>query len=552
MRKAQPLSNALLALIDPYEQYGEYISNEDDAPYDRSYVAFIETILLQGLRIQNASDDYSEWLYDACLKFVKDIVMYSLRIPDVYYSELYEENEVSPAIISKAELLKSELADVIFESRIINKISGSITVDLSHGDKSIVFQNLGGIISAIHDGYDSSWLSRVINENLEAFVQSRSKFGLSLVQKYTPELFGQIQEDRLEMKQKEYVEMLRSRVKKAEEPSEGLPISSKAEAIGMAGQDVLRLKLLSDDLKKDRTFVRSLVAKRGEVISPLREEYGDDEELVLLALKSFKDALLYCSASLRNSASFAMKAIEIRGATYRMFPDSVRENEEVCHVALQKSKGNFEYLPVRIQELDSMRSLVGLEPMITDSSEAERLIKEDSNNFYSLSSELRRNPNLVALAAKDYPLILKSLEEDVWTVELCTTLFKWELQHFEFLPKSLKQNEHFLQQLIPEVPGVLTLLPWKLQKNQALQDLANWGSYPEKEVDNCAHLPNAMLISAHRNNLLFVEAVLSRNGMALEFCTPRAQNDEVLVRVAVDQNPEALKWASTRLQEKLS
>ena len=61
----------------------------------------------------------------------------------------------------------------------------------------------------------------------------------------------------------------------------------------IAGENVLRLKLLSDDLKKDRSFVKSLIAKKGEVISPLREEYGDDEELVLLALKSYNDALLH-------------------------------------------------------------------------------------------------------------------------------------------------------------------------------------------------------------------------------------------------------------------
>ena len=147
-----------------------------------------------------------------------------------------------------------------------------------------------------------------------------------------------------------------------------------------------------------------------------------------------------------------------------MFPDSVRENEDVCGAAVRKSKGNFRHLPVQVQELDVIRSLVGLEPMIKDVSEAEKLLRKDGSKFHSLSRELRRNPELIVLAAKEHPLILNSLDVNVCTVELCVSLLKWELRDFECLPKALQEDEQFLRRLIQQVPDVVTQLSPDLQK----------------------------------------------------------------------------------------
>lgn len=519
--------------------------------YDKSFVNFIKQIVLCELRYRETNNDCVLKLEHALSALIEDIIYESLDPSGGYFDENGCWKQLAEFATRQRRALRNDLAKIIFDSSVIQGTVQSIIQDLSLGRKSTLFEYLQVVIEIIIEDYDPKWMERVVIENFPVFVHSKSKFASSLVEVYAPELCVQLEEERLAIKNKAYSEMLQSRVKHPEDPAAGRPISSKDEAMEIAGENVLKLKLLSDDLREDRSFVKSLIEEKGEVISPLREEYGDDEELVLLSLKSYKDALLYCSPRLRNSASFAVKAIEIRGATYRLFSDSVRNNEDVCRAALRKSKGNFKYLPVRMQELDSMRSLVDLEPIITDVSQAKRMVREDGSKFRSLSRELRRNPELIVLAAKEDPVILNGLDEDVWTVELCASLFKSELRDFEFLPKALKKDEQFLQQLIPEVPGVLTQLPWQLQKNQALQDLANWGSYPEKEVDNCARIPNAMLISSHCKNLRFIEAVLSRNGLALEFCEPNVQNDEAFVCVAMDQNPEALKWASQRLQKKL-
>ncbi|HAS35663.1 MAG TPA: hypothetical protein DCS15_04200 [Flavobacteriales bacterium] len=543
------IHSTLRTIICPYYDYGEEeISGEFS--YDKSFVNFIKQIVLCELRYRETKNDCVLELEHALSVLIEDIINDSLDLSGSYFDENLEFKQLAEVATRQISVLRDDLAKIIFESSVIQNTVQSIIQDLSLGRKSILFAHLQDVIDVIVYS-DPKWMASVVRENFPVFVHSKSKFASSLVEVYTPELFVQLEEERLAIINKAYSEMLQSRVKNPEDPSEGRPISSKDEAIEIAGQNVLRLKLLSDDLKQDRSFVRSLITEKGEAISPFREEYGDDEELVLLALKSFKDALLYCSPRLRNSVSFATKAIEIRGATYRIFSDSVRDNEDVCRAAVRKSKGNFKYLPVRMQELDSMRSLVGLEPVITNAIEAERMLREDGSNFRSLSHELRRNPELIVLAAKEHPSILNSLEIDAWTVELCTSLFKWELRDFEFLPKALKEDGHFLQKLIPLVPEVLTQLSWKLRKDMVLQDLANWGNYPEKEVERCASMPNAMLISSHWKNLRFVEAVLSRNGMALEFCEPNVQNDEAFVRVAMDQNPEALKWASQRLQKKL-
>ena len=545
--------NSLIrTVINPYGDQGVEFEDWGQGPdYDASYVRVVEKVVLCAVTEGSLQEKYARQLKGAYSDLLRDIAANSFDFTGYYVDEQLNPRQVALETRRDALNLKEELVKIILDSSALGIVTESIVQDLGLGRKSVVLFFLTDIIEQIQMQYDSNWMTRVVNENFPVFVHSESKLALSLIKEHTPELVEQLNEERLAIKNKAYDDLLQSRVRKPKDPSEGRPISSKDEAVEIARQDVLKLKLLSYDLRKDRSFVKSLITEKGEVISPFREEYGDDEELVLLALKSYKDTLLFCSPRLRNSASFAMKAIEIRGLTYRMFPDSVRANEDVCRAAVRKSKENFKYLPVRMQELDSMRSLVGLEPIITDAIEAERMLREDGSKFYSLSRELRRNPELIVLAAKEHPSILNILEEDVWTVELCVSLFKWELRDFEILPKALKKDEQFLQQLIPKVPGVLALLPWKLQKNQALQDLANWGNYPEKEVDNCARLPNAMLISAHRNNLRFIEAVLSRNGMVLEFCEPNVQNDEAFVRVAMDQNPEALKWASQRLQKKL-
>ena len=484
MRMSPGLPDAIRTLIDP-DSIGEAFSDYVYASYNASYVNLIEAILLEWLSMNSRQNEDSERQYRAYEQFVEDIVDDSLIIPSVYLvirSEGCEEREVSPSITSRAESLKSELAHVVFQSGILREVSESISVDLSRGDNSLIMDRLPRIVAVIQKEYDSKWMTKVIQANREVFVQSSSKLTSDLIRQYTPELLAdlelerqeyqvkvqagmlQIKEGVLETRNKAYSEMLQSRVKKPKDPSEGRPISSRDEAMEIAGENVLRLKLLSDDLKKDRSFVKSLIAKKGEVISPLREEYGDDEELVLLALKSYNDALLHSSLRLRNSVDFAIKAIKIRGAAYRMFPDSVRENEDVCGAAVRKSKGNFRHLPVQVQELDVIRSLVGLEPMIKDVSEAEKLLRKDGSKFHSLSRELRRNPELIVLAAKEHPLILNSLDVNVCTVELCVSLLKWELRDFECLPKALQEDEQFLRRLIQQVPDVVTQLSPDLQK----------------------------------------------------------------------------------------
>jgi hypothetical protein len=519
--------------------------------------SFITQLLLCVARKdENENGELLTYLRPFYKGMLEDIMKYSLRMPMEMASK-----SLQPALNNSLDELDSLLCDSGVCDFLLEEIIDNLVIVKSEKQ---VFRALKDEILNLTNEIGERYLEEIVQAHYKEFYLSNSKLGIWLVNEFASDLEGSIPEEMVhEVRNLEYAGVHEASVRRqaANQQIAGpvalmSAITTKSEAYAAMEGSVFSLKSMSQELKADNDFITSLVRVKGEVIGVLRDEYGDDEAMILLSLKTYKEALLHCSERLRDSVSFAQKCIAVRSGSFQFLSEVLRNNYEICEIALKRSKGNWNYLSPELQEDSRLRDLAGQNPLIIDHQEALEILKGDSSCFYQLSSGLQRSSELILLACRQSPEVLRDLETEYWDLEFCISVIQIELSYFKIIPASIRKDEVILRKLVRIFPKLLFELPWKFQKNPDFQNLANWGDFALSQVEICSKSPGTIICydlnHGLGNNLLFIHAVLKKNGLALEFCSNKIRNDLDLVRVAVNQNPEALRWASGRLQKKFA
>ena len=518
---------------------------------------FITQILLCAVRKdKNENGELLAHLRPFYKGMLEDIMKYSLRTPIEMASKSFQSELNNSLDDLDALLCNSGVCDFLLEEIIDNLV-------IVKSEKQ-VFRALKDEILNLTNEMGERYLEEIVQAHYKEFYLSNSKLGIWLVNEFASDLEGSIPEEMIhEARNLEYAGVHEASVRRqaANQQIAGpvalmSAITTKSEAYAAMEGSVFSLKSMSQELKADNDFITSLVRVKGEVIGVLRDEYGDDEAMILLSLKTYKEALLHCSERLLDSVSFAQKCIAVRSNSFQFLSEAVRNNYEICEIALKRSKGNWNYLSPELQEDSRLRELAGQNPLIIDHQEALEILKEDSSCFYQLSSGLQGSSELILLACRQSPEVLRDLETEYWDLEFCISVIQIELSYFKIIPASIRKDEVILRKLVRIFPKLLFELPWRFQKNPDFQNLANWGDFALSQVEICSKSPGTIICydlnHGLGNNLLFIHAVLKKNGLALEFCSKKIRNDADSVRVAVNQNPEALRWASDRLQKKFA
>jgi hypothetical protein len=126
-----------------------------------------------------------------------------------------------------------------------------------------------------------------------------------------------------------------------------------------------------------------------------------------------------------------------------------------------------------------------------------------------------------------------------------------DLSNWKYVPRRKKRDDKFLQEAVRRFSELLNQLSRTYQKNPVFQDLAGWNQFEDFSVQSAVDNPVDMLSSPLKLNLCFVQAVLEKNGLALEFCSKMIQDDAEMVAIAYGQNPDALIYASERKKQLL-
>lgn len=187
--------------------------------------------------------------------------------------------------------------------------------------------------------------------------------------------------------------------------------------------------------------------------------------------------------------------------SFKLQPKEVKENKNIVIELLPKYPHIFDHISKILKD---------------DQDVAIEAIKSSSYNFHHLNSRLKKDKQLFMMAAFNYGLILESFDHFSDDKEAV-------LVAVNQVGKSVKYASERLKKDIDVAKSAMRIDP-----------------------NNFLHLDSSL----KNNRELFLYAV-GKNGFALQYAHEDIKNDEEIVLLAVDYNREVLKFASSRLQDKL-
>ena len=228
----------------------------------------------------------------------------------------------------------------------------------------------------------------------------------------------------------------------------------------------------------------------------------DDEELVRIAVKKDGSVLQYASARLRGDFETVMIAVKKTGTSLNFASDALKNNAEIIAAAVQADGAALEFVPKKFQNdrqliLEASRNCnVGLIPerFLSDKEVAERLIANDCQAFAYLSSELRRDIDLIAQATKtDSSLFMYLPEgflEDKTTV---MELLNNELCVVPYISDEIKIDKDIALAAmhVPGSPYAYDALPLELAGDTDILREFVYNVTPGEEADFCRFFNSA-------------------------------------------------------------
>lgn len=213
----------------------------------------------------------------------------------------------------------------------------------------------------------------------------------------------------------------------------------------------LPIAKLSEDLFKDREFLKLLVEKCANSFGEFPEWVRDDEEMARLALANNRSAFEVLSTRLKNDLGLLKLAISADCQNFGRMPEKWRDNKELITTLLAgRLVGNlcFDCLPPEYRD---------------DREIALKALSDDASCFQHLSERLRDDRELATMAIGDRGYTLQHTSERLRDDKDVVLLARNDAgMAWEFVSERLKQdpvvvaayvseNAHIMQKLSPEM-----------------------------------------------------------------------------------------------------
>jgi hypothetical protein len=289
--------------------------------------------------------------------------------------------------------------------------------------------------------------------------------------------------------------------------------------LGVVDANGLNLSGASLNLRGDPIVVRKALEQTGNALEFASEALRDNEDLVLLAIKSGDSKVLkFASERLKNQSRIVLKAIRNFSKPLAYASPALKSCKTFALAAVQENGKTLEYFKLFQEDVD-----VTLAAVHTD---------KDANEFVSKS--LKRSSSI--LITEDTEFMLEAVRDNGLRLKFASEKVKYNEQvvfqaidtdalAVEFIPKSL-------------VPCVLNHVSDTYKSNKDFMLYAI-----EKDPESMRHV--AMGLKVLRS---FVLEALQRNGLALQFCLDPFKEDEEIVKCASLQNPSSVAHASVSLK----
>ena len=156
-------------------------------------------------------------------------------------------------------------------------------------------------------------------------------------------------------------------------------------------------------LKKQQKFALICVEKHGSTLA-FFDDFKNNEEIVLLAIKTYRDALQYANEELRNNESFVLEAIKINHYSIVYASSNLLESRDFIIKAI-KIKGRI--ITFLDENIKSDKDLVLLAIKNTDYLTKDMImfllhdkevmiaeIKKNISTYHYLSEELKKDTEI--------------------------------------------------------------------------------------------------------------------------------------------------------------
>lgn len=372
--------------------------------------------------------------------------------------------------------------------------------------------------------------------------------------------------------------------------------------------NALVLEYLPDDLRNDKEIVvkalKSAWSHRLDVtlVAPF---VGDilraNEDFVLEQIKNFyyKHIALACD-KLMKDPQFIKKAVEACGLVLQQLEENYRGNREIVTAAVKQNCTALRFVGAPLdKDVDFQKELIGQFPeafgyscLCNKREYALEMILKDPKAFLEVDNSLRKDESFILDAVAVNHAILKHLDPDLLKnkafmlkvvainglalqyvkdyvlrgdKELNAAAIAQNSAAIAFASDSYSSNREGMLALVKQDGMLLQhgrygirdnkeiVLAAGIQNPKALQFadqavLKDW----ETMLTLITAQPETYKYTPLKDNRSFVQCAMLLNPLILEHASPEQQNDAELVKIALQKNAEAMKFASKELQAKFA
>ncbi len=191
-----------------------------------------------------------------------------------------------------------------------------------------------------------------------------------------------------------------------------------------------------DNFKNNRHFALHLVEIVGDYLKYLHDDIKCDKEICKKAISNDSFSYLYCCEDLKEDKDFCLFTIQHhnnRNFPFDHFPESIRDDDDVCYAALKINGFMIRYCSDRIRDNREM---------------AKRAIKTHPRSLEYCTNKMKQDVNLCLRAIKaDYSTFRHCDQKLTLNIPFCVEALGENPEILDYIDRRLLRHNFFLEKV---------------------------------------------------------------------------------------------------------
>ena len=280
-------------------------------------------------------------------------------------------------------------------------------------------------------------------------------------------------------------------------------------------------------------YAHKLISKNGNIIRKLNIGFHNNKSMIMSAMNTNKTAYFIASRRLREDSKIMLHTVRINPIMFKHFELFIDENRQIYTTKFPKTYENIAYLVSNVDDQEHDNIIMDLKQIVNVA-----VSTLGDNIKYIIDTQLMYD-ELKLLAVKNDGLMLRYFYDD-FDENLLTCAINQNPLAIEYASDELKDNEFYARLALEKgYSGVYKLLGANMKSSFDIYMLA-------LQHDNCIFewaYPNL------QNDEYIVMQSVMKNGLALNFVPDEFKYELAIVRIAIAQNPNAIKFSKVDDEE---